>query len=72
MYSWKKQRSGGVLLKLDFVKTYDMLEWSFIVDVLKARGFGNRWIGWMKLILFEGKSQIVVNGNVSNLLVSKT
>lgn len=67
MSAWKRQKwIVGVLLNLDFVKAYDILGWNFIFNVLKARGFGIRWISWMKLILLEGKSQIVVNGNVGN------
>lgn len=67
MSAWKRQKwIVGVLLNLDSVKAYDILGWNFIFNVLKARGFGIRWISWMKLILLEGKSQIVVNGNVGN------
>lgn len=36
MSTWKRQKKrGAVLLKLDFAKAYDMLDWNYIFDVLK-------------------------------------
>lgn len=72
MSAWKRQkRSGGILLKLDNAKAYDMLDWNFIFDSLKARKFGDKWIGWIQLILYEGKPQILANEVVGNLIMSK-
>jgi len=34
-----------MLLKLDFAKAYDMLDWDFLFEVFTARGFGHR-IQW--------------------------
>lgn len=33
----KKQR--GVLLKLDFKKAYDKVDWNFMMEVLKQKNF---------------------------------
>ena len=40
MHSFKqsKKKKGNAGLKLDFHKTYDNLEWDFILRVLKAVG----------------------------------
>lgn len=39
MASWDISiRENGVLLKLDFAKAYDMLDWRFIFDILQVRG----------------------------------
>jgi len=47
-----------MLLKLGFAKAYDMLDWDFLFDVLKARHFGDRWMNWMRLCFKGGKSHI--------------
>lgn len=31
----------GMLLKLDFEKTFDNVCWGFLLEVLKAKGFSN-------------------------------
>jgi len=33
-----------------------------------ARGFGHRWIGWIKACLLSGASFILVNGKSSNYI----
>jgi hypothetical protein len=32
------------------------------LDILKARGFGNKWIKWIELLLSSGTSAILLNG----------
>lgn len=56
------QDKEGILLKLYFEKAYDKVNWSFLLDLLKARGFSDRWIGWIKTGLMSGKSSMLVNG----------
>lgn len=53
---------NGFFLKLDFAKAFDSMGWSFLEEVLKARGFGTKWIQWIKSCLQEADSQVIVNG----------
>lgn len=53
----RKKKQCGAVLKLDFAKVYDMLDWSFIFEILHARGFDRRWINWIKIFLKVDKSQ---------------
>jgi hypothetical protein len=48
-----------VVLKLDFEKAFDKIEHSTILDILKARGFGKKWIKWIEILLSSGTSAIL-------------
>jgi hypothetical protein len=37
-----------VIIKLDFEKAFDRIEHRAILDILKFKGFGDRWQGWIK------------------------
>jgi len=32
------------LFNIDFMKAFDCIEWNFILNLLKARDFGNKWL----------------------------
>jgi hypothetical protein len=51
-----------VILKLDFEKAFDKLEHVAILDILKHKGFGDRWLHWISLILGSGTSHVLLNG----------
>lgn len=57
-----KQKLKGLLFKLDYEKAFDKVNWEFLIEVLKARGFGNLFIGWIKSILLSGQTCINLNG----------
>jgi hypothetical protein len=61
-------RSGqpGIVLKLDYEKAYDRVSWSFLFDMLLARGFDPVWIDWIKHIVTGGSLGIMVNGEDSS------
>lgn len=51
-----------VIVKLDFEKTFDKLEHNVIVDIVKHKGFGVKWLKWMTMIMESGTSSVVLNG----------
>lgn len=57
--------------KVGLCKGLYILNQEFVLEVLHARGFGTKWIDWIKTVLFGGKSQIMVNGVTSNIIVFK-
>ena len=42
-----KRNESVVLCKLDIEKTYDHLNWNFLLFVMQRMGFGEKWTGWI-------------------------
>lgn len=51
-----------VILKLDFEKAFDKLEHQVIMEVLKHKGFSEKWTNWIHNILSSGSSAVMLNG----------
>ena len=51
-----------IILKLDFEKAFDKVEYSVIIQMLNKLGFGDRFIGWIQNILFSASTSILLNG----------
>lgn len=51
-----------IILKLYFEKAFDKIEHQVILDIMKHKGLGNRWLKWMSLIFDSGTSTILLNG----------
>lgn len=59
----KKHRDGGILVKLDFAKAYDNINWAFMLNLLEDMGFGGRWIKWMEECVSTTSLAVLVNGS---------
>jgi hypothetical protein len=55
-------RKEIVILKLDFEKAFDKIEHEVILQVLHHKGFPEKWISWIKLLLGSGSSCVLLNG----------
>lgn len=51
-----------VILKLEFEKAFDKLEHQVILEVLKHRGFPEKWVSWIQNILSSSTSFVLLNG----------
>ncbi|KAJ3671646.1 hypothetical protein LUZ60_007725 [Juncus effusus] len=62
---FKKRKIPAVLMKIDFKKAFDNIAWSYLMRLLKAKGFPDLWIMWIHNILLSSSSSIKVNGTSS-------
>lgn len=57
-----KRKIPTLVLKLDFAKAFDTVNWAGVDSILSARGFSATWRQWMHHILESSKSAILLNG----------
>jgi Reverse transcriptase (RNA-dependent DNA polymerase) len=58
----KIHKEKYLVLKVDFEKAYDNVNWNFIREMLIRRGFGNKWVTWIMNLLHGAQTYINING----------
>jgi len=71
IFNLQKKKKLGFAFKVDFAKAFDSLDWDFLLEILSARGFGQRWLSWIHAILHSAKAQILVNGSTQGYIRCK-
>lgn len=61
----QKMKIPSILLKVDFAKTFDMVNWSFLTNLLIERGFPPKWLSAMISVLKSSSSAIKVNSSLT-------
>ena len=61
-----RKKLDGVLLKIDFEKAYDKVNWSFLQQALRMKGFHPTWCEWIKKITSRGSVGIRVNDDIGH------
>lgn len=66
------QSSGqkGLVLKIDDEKAYDKVNLDFLYEVLELRGFGARWIRWIKNVTKQGSIGVKINGEENDFFIT--
>ena len=62
IHNCHKSKKDLIILKLDFEKAFDKIEHNAILEVMRAKWFGQRWISWVNAILNSGTSFVLLNG----------
>ena len=45
-------------------KAYDLLNWKFLLSVLREKGFDNKWIGWIRWCISTTSFSVIFNGSL--------
>ena len=61
----ESENRPGALIMLDYEKAFDTLEWTFMIETLKAFNFGNDFIRWIKILYTKPTFSVKNNGWVS-------
>ena len=51
------------MLKIDFEKSYDNVNWSFLLSIMSQMGFPSLWCVWIKGLLESSRAAVLVNGS---------
>jgi hypothetical protein len=52
---------SALVLKLDYEKAYDRVDWTFLEEMLESRGFGIKIHGLIMSLLINGSSCVRIN-----------
>jgi hypothetical protein len=66
VHSLHKSKDPGVVIKLDYEKTYHKVNLDFLMEILKLRGFGRKFLSWINCLVRGGSVSVLVNGVESN------
>ena len=66
LHELRVKKEQGIVLKLDFEKAYDKVNWSFLRDVLLRKNFSEKWIDLVISVVQEGKVAVNLNGEVGS------
>ena len=58
------------LCKLDLEKTYDHINWNFLLTVMRKMGLGEKWAGWISWCISSASFSVLVNGTPSGFFQS--
>jgi len=57
-----KKSVPTLVLKLDFAKAFDTVNWQGLLSILEVRGFGAAWRSWVHAMLQTSRTAVLVNG----------
>jgi hypothetical protein len=58
------KKQVGIVLKIDFEKAYDKVNWDFLMSCHEARGFNPLWCSWVRQSLHNGTVSVKINNEV--------
>jgi len=56
-----RKKMSGVIFKIDFEKAHDKVNWTFLHQTLRMKGFSQRWCTWIQYFVKGGNVGIKVN-----------
>nr|CAD1830240.1 unnamed protein product [Ananas comosus var. bracteatus] len=71
VHHYYASKQSAALLKIDFERAFDHINWDFLIDLLRARGFAPTWISWIQEILKSVNTSVILNGVPGNSFTCK-
>ena len=71
MHFLHKNKVSGVLFNVDFKKSYDKINWPFMLSVLEMKGFPEKFIQWTKAVIYNGKVSITLNDMIGKYFTTR-
>jgi hypothetical protein len=62
LYICHKSKKPIIILKIDFEKAFDKVEYSAIIAMRKAKGYGPKWVRLVESILHSSSTSVMLNG----------
>jgi hypothetical protein len=62
LHELRCKKISRVIIKLDFEKAYDKVDWNFLEEVMGRKGFAELWIEWINKAVRGGRVCIDING----------
>ena len=66
----KKWKEVGIILKLDFEKAYDKVNWNLLFDCMGKRGFRLKRCNWIKQVVTGGTVSVKLNNSIGPYIKS--
>jgi len=71
LHELQRNKANGVILKIDFKKAYDKVNWKFLQQTLRMKGFPDKWCKWIETFVSRGSVGIKVNDDVGKFFQTK-
>jgi hypothetical protein len=71
LHEVRKKKQSGLILKIDFEKAYDKVNWQFLQQVLRMKGFSQKWCRWIDQIVSGGSVGVLVNDELGHFFQTK-
>jgi hypothetical protein len=71
LHELHRKKLNGAILKLDFEKAYDKVNWGFLQQTLRMKGFSEKWRQWINQFVTKGSVAIKVNDDIDKYFQTK-
>ena len=71
IHELKRKKQNRIILKLDFEKAYDNVNWEFLQQGLRMKGFSQKWCKWIVNIITGGSVGVQINDEIGHFFQTK-
>jgi len=71
LHELNSKKQDGIILKLDFEKAYDKVNWNLLQQTLRMKGFSQTWCQWVEQFTKGGNVNIKVNDQLGSYFQTK-